>query len=212
MKKDKEWLKKETESDGVQLEYLYANYYTDDKAIMIDDVRHLIDQLDEPEMTEEQAWNKIGEAYADSEKGRLMNAKKIFDNGLEMQGVINTVMFKLKKSNDDRTFEEFVIDSIKKTELPVIPQFVADHIKYFKEDTLTLGDALDTHYEDNRKMHTWLYENIEARNDEVFARAWLYGYTIEQPKLLTITVKDCDKTIATKQVPEDKANKMMREW
>lgn len=47
MKKGKEWLKKEIESDGVQLEYLYENYYTDDKAIMIDDVRHLIDQLDD---------------------------------------------------------------------------------------------------------------------------------------------------------------------
>lgn len=49
MSKGKEWLKKEIESDGVQLEYLYENYYTDDKAIMIDDVRHLIDQLEEPE-------------------------------------------------------------------------------------------------------------------------------------------------------------------
>ena len=66
--KNKEWLKEEIESDGVQLEYLYANYYTDDKAIMIDDVRHLIDQLEEPEITEEQAWEVIGEAYTFDKK------------------------------------------------------------------------------------------------------------------------------------------------
>lgn len=186
-----------------------------DARVALETVLRYIDQLNEPEMTEEQAWNKIGEAYADSEKGRLMNAKKIFDNGLEMQGVINTVMFKLKKSNDDRTFEEFVIDSIKKTELPVIPQFVADHIKYFKEDTLTLGDALDTHYEDNRKMHTWLYENIEARNDEVFARAWLDGCTIEQPKTYRFTLNafhEIDVTAASFEEAQKNADVMWNQY
>lgn len=83
-------------------------------------------EIEESEITEEQAWKVIGEVYADTEKGRLMNGKKIFDEGLKMQGIVNTVNFKLNKREFKGTFEDFVSDLIKQTELPVIPQFVAD--------------------------------------------------------------------------------------
>lgn len=209
MKKDKDWLKEEA-SKHVEIELSHEFGLKSGKYISLYTLEKLIDQLDEPEMTEEQAWNKIGEAYADSEKGRLMNAKKIFDNGLEMQGVINTVMFKLKKSNDDRTFEEFVIDSIKKTELPVIPQFVADWIEITKKSRWGILMLFDTSEMPNEEVDCWLTNTEDGpRNSELAARAWLDGYAIEQPKLLTIIVKDYDKTIMTKKLPEDEVNKMM---
>ena len=82
-------------------------------------------------------------------------------------------------------------EKLDEPELPVIPQFVGDYLDDFKKQNLTLGDALDTHFEDDEQIHTWLYEDGVVRNDEVFARAWLYGYTIEkEPKYL---VKARDK-------------------
>lgn len=91
--------------------------------------------------------------------------------------------------------------------LPVIPQFVADWIEHLKKDKswLSLYGALN--YSDRVQGETknWLSTN----NSELFARAWLDGYTIEQPKLLTVIVKDYDKTIMSKQLPEDEVNKMM---
>lgn len=76
-----------------------------------------------------------------------------------------------------------LIDQLDEPEPPVIPQFVADYLDDFKKQNLTLGDALDTHFEDDEQIHRWLYEDGEVRNDEVFARAWLDGYTIEKEKM-----------------------------
>lgn len=81
-------------------------------------------------------------------------------------------------------------DQLDEPELPVIPQFVADYLDDFKKQNLTLGDALDTHFEDDKQIHTWLYEDGEVRNDEVFARAWLYGYTIEKEPKYLVKVRD----------------------
>ena len=62
--KDKAWLKKETEKlykhDEAYLnpdDIVVENYQT------VTSILELIDQLDEPEITEEQAWNKIAESY-----------------------------------------------------------------------------------------------------------------------------------------------------
>lgn len=74
------------------------------------------------------------------------------------------------------------LDKEVKAELPVIPQFVADCLDDFKKQNLTLGDALDIHFEDDKQIHAWLYEDGEVRNDEVFARAWLDGYAVEPEK------------------------------
>ncbi|MCI3027717.1 DUF1642 domain-containing protein [Desemzia sp. C1] len=72
----------------------------------------------------------------------------------------------------------------------VIPQFVADWIEENKKDNLNLGDTLNTHYEDDREMHTWLYTDDSGNNDEKFARAWLDGYTVEKEKLYHVPLHD----------------------
>lgn len=71
-------------------------------------------------------------------------------------------------------------------ELPAIPQFVADWLGYHKTEGNCLGEAMQTHYEDDREMHTWLYGDIRLKNDETFAMAWLFGYTIEESKEYTV--------------------------
>lgn len=67
----------------------------------------------------------------------------------------------------------------------VIPQFVADWIEECREMDVRLGESFNTHYEDNREIHTWIY-NSDDKNSEIYARAWLDGYTVEKEKLYQV--------------------------
>lgn len=63
-------------------------------------------------------------------------------------------------------------------ELPVIPQFVADFIKETQRNKRNLRDAFHeivTRGLDNENAEEWIEDSPDA-----FARAWLYGYTIEK--------------------------------
>lgn len=62
---------------------------------------------------------------------------------------------------------------------PVIPQFVAGIIEYYKGQNATLYDALrEKNF--NKQYNEWLMNEQDAYNK--VARAWLYGYTIEEEK------------------------------
>lgn len=72
---------------------------------------------------------------------------------------------------------------------PVVPQFVADYIKYTKEAEWDLLEAMDdVAYEDNKDLRKWFNDNID-----LFARAWLDGYEIEKEKRYIVKVKGADE-------------------
>ncbi|HFF2577502.1 DUF1642 domain-containing protein [Listeria monocytogenes] len=82
------------------------------------------------------------------------------------------------------------------TPLPVIPQFVADAITIFKDAGDGLAVAIDYEvYTDELieelsldiKMRGWLWE---VANQELFARAWLDGYEVEQEPLYYVKLAD----------------------
>ncbi|ALD73017.1 hypothetical protein RN86_10080 [Streptococcus gordonii] len=81
-------------------------------------------------------------------------------------------------------------------EIPVVPQFVADWIEYCKRHNFTLFGCLDPEngfeslvnesFEgDVRKCIRWC-----RRESNIFARAWLYGYTVEKEKRYRVRVKN----------------------
>ena len=63
-----------------------------------------------------------------------------------------------------------------------IPQFVADWIESSKQEKRNLRNALNNGSE---KMRLWL---LDQENYDLFARAWLDGYTIEEEKKYKITL------------------------
>ena len=68
---------------------------------------------------------------------------------------------------------------------PVVPQIVADYIKYTKEADWDLQEAMDNvAYEDNNDLRKWFNNNIE-----LFARAWIDGYTVEKEPKYTVKIK-----------------------
>lgn len=78
---------------------------------------------------------------------------------------------------------------------PVIPQFVADWIKYCKftnvnlQNALIVGDVYFYNYA-NQKDFSKLEEFLDnGNNQETFARAWLDGYRIEEEVKYTVKIK-----------------------
>ena len=97
----------------------------------------------------------------------------------------------------DMVIKNQVIDLISQIDEPqkvVVPQFVADWIEYCKSNKLTLLGAFDPVSEHGiglantftgkvRKVVDWA-----QRNQDTFARAWLYGYEIKKEKLYFVEI------------------------
>ena len=68
-----------------------------------------------------------------------------------------------------------------------IPQFVADYIEWTKEEDYHLLGAMDTIMTSRRKnLYEWFYDDD---NMELFARAWLDGYEVEEEPKYTVKFK-----------------------
>ena len=78
------------------------------------------------------------------------------------------------------------IELIDETQKPVVPQFVAEIIEYYKGQNATLYDALrEKNF--NKQYNEWLLNEQDAYNK--FARAWLDGYEVEREKRYSVKIK-----------------------
>lgn len=102
----------------------------------------------------------------------------------------------LKRIEDMGEYEAFVDEPISKSAVRhlinqldepqkvVIPKSMAEWIEEYKQSNNSLIEAMDLLYESHFPEDCeWL-----TNNSEIFARAWLDGYTIEQEKLYTVEI------------------------
>lgn len=81
---------------------------------------------------------------------------------------------------------------------PVVPQFVADWIKYCKFTNVNLGRALfisdiDFYNYENQEDCSKLKEFLGTEtNQETFALAWTLGYEVEKEARYTVRIKGVD--------------------
>lgn len=78
-----------------------------------------------------------------------------------------------------------LVNKLDEPEKVKVPQFVAEHIKHAKEIGRDLQDAMNSS-SIHKEVDEWLYTD---NNMELFARAWLDGYTIEE-KGYMVTLKN----------------------
>ena len=78
-------------------------------------------------------------------------------------------------------------NSLDESEKPVVPQFVADWIEWCKKNKITLLGA-DTAICNNKNISSLDASGWAMKNQETFAKAWLYGYEIEKEKLYTVEI------------------------
>ena len=72
-------------------------------------------------------------------------------------------------------------------EKPVVPQFVADWIEWCKKNNITLLGA-GTAICDNKNIRSLDASGWAWKNQETFAKAWLFGYEVEKEKLYTVEI------------------------
>lgn len=79
-----------------------------------------------------------------------------------------------------------VLEDLKQLDEPqkvTIPKFVVDWIERSKQEGRNLRNALNNGGE---KMRLWF---LEQKNYDIFARAWLDGYTVEKEKRYLVKAK-----------------------
>ena len=87
---------------------------------------------------------------------------------------------------------EWILNSIEQLDQPQkvqVPQFVADYIKDAKYYEWDLDDVFDhiTEESGGSEISEWFYT---LGNVDVFARAWLDGYTVEEEKRYRVKMKN----------------------
>ena len=91
----------------------------------------------------------------------------------------------------NRAFEDAltIVKKRDEPERPVVPQFVADWIEWCKRNSVTLLgamspiDELGTAICNDKKVKSLDASKWATRNQETFAKAWLFGYEVEKEKL-----------------------------
>lgn len=88
-----------------------------------------------------------------------------------------------------------IVNQIDEPEKPTVPQYVADWIEWCKRNSVTLLgamspiDELGTAICNDKKVKSLDASKWATRNQETFAKAWLFGYEVEKEKLYEVFLK-----------------------
>lgn len=96
--------------------------------------------------------------------------------------------------DDGKCYVELIIEQLDEPEKPVVPQFVADWIKWCKRNSVTLLGGIRSIDEfglaicNDKKVKSLDASKWATQNQETFAKAWLFGYEVEKEKLYTVEI------------------------
>lgn len=92
---------------------------------------------------------------------------------------------------DAKTYAELIIEELDEPEKVVVPPYIDTWIQGAEYNGFDLYEAMTdesiTDDETPDKVNTWI-----ADNPETFAKAWLYGYEVEEEKLYTVKFSNED--------------------
>jgi len=174
MIKDKEWLIKRLEN--------YVPAYERTVGGILDSVLAIAKQLDEPEMLSQEWIEKHKEYVRMDPHGWDTEQYAVVVGDLQ-----NLLVPKQPFGNSE--------------ELPTVPQFVADWLEAYRDGWelyISIEEAINYERFDGRtkesdaqseEMQHWL---LNADNQELYARAWLDGFTVEEEQKYRVSSKMAD--------------------
>lgn len=131
-----------------------------------DEFVSFVEQIDEPQITDEQAWNKIAEAYPETDQSLRITLDHAVFGHMNKEKKIPQIIAKYlelcKTDNFDFT-EDYNLVSY-------------DFINHFDTD-LTI--------EEMEEIKMWFYDNDQKENQRrhiLFLQAYTDGYEVEKPK------------------------------
>ena len=80
-----------------------------------------------------------------------------------------------------------ILNQLDEPQKVMIPRFIADWIVQAKEDGYNIAGAI------NEAPRGAVDDWLELENVDIFAEAWINGYTIEKEKRYTVKMKGLDK-------------------
>lgn len=84
-----------------------------------------------------------------------------------------------------------LIEQLDEPQKTVVPQFVADYIRYAIENDWDFQDLFKCiEDEEDEELRRWVYHE---RNQETLAAAWINGYTVEEEKRYYVRLKGVDE-------------------
>ena len=84
-----------------------------------------------------------------------------------------------------------LIEQLDEPQKTVVPQFVADYIRYAIENDWDFQDLFKCiEDEEDEELLRWVYHE---RNQETLAAAWINGYTVEEEKRYYVRLKGVDE-------------------
>lgn len=104
-----------------------------------------------------------------------------FNYLIELSGKVLTGQIEAEEFEKHR---EIFLKKYSEKQQPEIPEFVANHIEATKEDCWTMLSAMNASNLSSRLVD-WL-KGGNFRNQEIFAQAWLNGYTVAKEKLYKV--------------------------
>ncbi|WP_185939989.1 DUF1642 domain-containing protein [Enterococcus faecium] len=126
-----------------------------------------LEDSDESKITDEQAWNKVAEAYPES-----------------AQSLRNTL-------------DNAVFGKTGEPQKPVVPKFVAEWIEQAKKERQSLYEAMyniesSTYYHKyDNATYQWMFEGVlHDEHQELFAEAYMHGYEVEKEPLYEVIIGD----------------------
>lgn len=114
-----------------------------------------------------------------------MNKQELID---KYEDKLKDVQLKFGANFKTKVYEE-LLEDLKQLDEPqksVVPQFVADWIEECKDDDFHLFGAMEGISSNQKKLDYWFREDD---NMELFVRAWLDGYEVEEEKRYFVRVK-----------------------
>ena len=88
------------------------------------------------------------------------------------------------------SYTKHIINQIDEPQKVVVPKFVAEWIKEARAKEYSLYGALDMVKKGN-DVFGWL---LQDTNQDTFAKAWIFGFDIEQEKLYTVEIPNPNRT------------------
>ena len=157
----------------------------DDEIALYRYIERLIRELDDSEV--KHLYKKIEEL--ESYNDELIRDNNQLRDAMDNQEVLSQEWIESNTSPVDDEGRLYVWKSdlqnaiVPKQELPVVPDFVAEWIEKCKEKDRTLSQAYNALNDENLNIIKWLYHEGD-RNEKInlFARAWLDDYTVEEKK------------------------------
>ena len=132
-----------------------------------------------------------------------MNKEKVYLEGYVAGHAADTLGYKgllvqLENLDVVEIDKNLVHKDINEPQKATIPQFVADWIEVCKENlAIGLYTAMDPNFmkQNNQSadLMLWIKKNS---NQEIFAQAWIFGYTVEE-KQYTVKIKAVDQYLVS---------------